>query len=101
MFAQVAVYKGSVYAPRRNAVATNIKRQIVAGYRICHRDHRALACRVGEPVREAGSPRDGSHIQDDAAAARFHVTDASIDAVIKPLYVDPKHAVELSLGRIC
>jgi hypothetical protein len=100
MFVKIPVDERGMHSPRRNAVAPDVKRQVVAGNGISHGDHRALAGRISEAVRQARRGCDGSEVQNHTAAARFHVSERGKDAVVKTLYVDSQHAIKISFGCI-
>jgi hypothetical protein len=92
---QIFVDEWSVNTGWRDTVATNVMRQIVAGNGIGHRDHRALAHRIGEAIGQPRGSRDGSHIDYYAASGTLHVADNRVHAVIKTFDVDVHDAIKI------
>ena len=95
VLADEAIDKRGVNTRRGNAVAANVLSNVVARHRIGHREHCPLAHGVREAIGQSGGGGDRSEIQDDSSAARLHVIDDRVHAVINALYVDAEDALEI------
>lgn len=84
-----------MHASGGDTVAADIVLNVILGYGIGHGDDGTLAHRVREAVGQRRRACDGSHIENHASAVRFHVTDALVDAVVDPFYIDAKEPVEI------
>ena len=90
-----AVHKWGVDAGGGNAVAANILSNVVARYRVRHRQHCAFAHGIGEAIGKASGGSDGGEIQDYSAATGLHVVDPRIHAVVDTFHVDAEDAIEV------
>src|SRR5277367_2386475 len=94
---QVAVHKRRMDSSGRDAIAANVACEVIPGDGIGHGNHRALARRISKAVRQTRRARDGRHVENYAAAARFHVGDGGEHAVIDAFYVHLQNSVEVAL----
>ena len=72
--------------------------QEILGDGVGHREHRALAGGVGEPVGNGALRHGGRHVEDHATAVCRHVPQRGLAAVRHPVHVHPLDAGEV-LGR--
>src|SRR5579862_1300924 len=96
---KVSVYERRMNPRWRDAITTNVAREVILRHRIGHRNHRAFASRISKAVGQARGACDGGHIENHAAAVRFHMFHGSEHAVIEALHIHFEDAVEISLCR--
>ncbi len=99
MLSQIAIDEWRMYASRRNAIAADVVRDVVAGDRIGHRDYRAFAGGIGEAVCESRRARDRRHVENYPATVRLHLADAGANAIVVAFHVYAEYPVEIVFGR--
>src|SRR6266702_4914613 len=97
---QVAINKWRVDPGRGDAITPNVVTQIVFCNGVRPSYHSAFAHRISEAVGKTRGSRNGSHIQDHAAAAGFHVPNGSEHAIIESLHVHSENALEVRIRRV-
>ena len=97
---QVAVDEWGVHSRGGDAVAANVVVDVVASYRIGHRQHRAFAHAVGEAIGEPSESRNRGEIQNHASPGGFHRIERGGHAVVDALNVDAVNAIKFLFRRI-
>ena len=94
-----SIHEGSVYTRRRDAIATDVERQVVLRHRVGHRHYCPLAHGIGEAIVQSCRARDGSHVENDTAALGLHVRYGGSHAVVHALYVHQVNSFEILFCR--